>query len=167
MGAGFDTPECEECGHISQEHFQAFLEFTLKKARPTGGPLSIYLASPYSAASRQEERERFVMVAGMAGVLLLKGHIVYSPIAHSHPIRQACPDVSGNWEFWETIDRFFIGAMEALVVLRLHGWRESTGVTDELEIAKTLGKKIGYIDNGGTEIEWETALRTEQTEQTG
>ena len=33
MDAGFDTPECEACGHISQKHFQAFLKFVKKENR--------------------------------------------------------------------------------------------------------------------------------------
>lgn len=126
--------------------------------------MTIYLASPYTAATPQEEMERFIRAAAMAGVLMTMGHIVYCPIAHSHPIRQACPDVPGTWEFWKVVDEFFIDAMETLVVLRLPGWKESPGVTAELEIAAALKKQIGYIDDAGTEIEWDATSGIQQTD---
>jgi len=118
--------------------------------------MNIYLASPYTHENPDVEAERFVKACETAGRLIQAGHIVYCPIAHSHPIKECTKGMPGTWEFWQPIDHFFIRKLEAIVVLRLDGWRESVGVGGELLIGRTLVKPIGYVDYGSTEIEWET-----------
>jgi hypothetical protein len=117
--------------------------------------MRIYLASPYTHDDPEIERERFVKACETAGKLIQAGHIVYCPIAHSHPIKEATADLPGTWEFWKPIDDFFIGKMEALVILILPGWAQSKGVQGEIMIARPLGKQIGYIAYGETNIMWE------------
>jgi hypothetical protein len=55
-------------------------------------------------------------------------------------------DLPTDWPFWRRIDEHFIGLSEKLVVARMEGWEASHGVTDEIEIAKALGKPVEYID---------------------
>ena len=100
-----------------------------------------YLACPYSHPDKDIMERRFRTVTEIAGELLKKGEIVFSPITHFHPIAMACALPTG-WEFWKRIDEVYIGLCEKLRVLHLPGWETSTGVLAEIKIAKTLGKPI-------------------------
>jgi hypothetical protein len=71
------------------------------------------------------------------------GWNVFSPITHSHPL--ALCGLKGSWEFWQKIDVEYLILSERVVVLCLDGWKESTGVTAELEIARQLGIEILYM----------------------
>jgi hypothetical protein len=111
----------------------------------------IYLASPYSAkkpdGSLDHEimEQRFDAVCRHAGKMMNCGIVVYSPIAQCHPIavRVGLPR---TWDFWERFDRVMIQGASKLVILRLPGWRESTGVTAERKIAEELGIEITEVD---------------------
>lgn len=73
------------------------------------------------------------------------GNHVYSPISHSHPIAKVC-DLPLGWDYWGAVDRSFIEWADAVYVLMLDGWKGSTGVGAEIEIARSLGKDVSYIE---------------------
>lgn len=104
----------------------------------------IYLASPYSHPDPAVREGRFHEACKMAAVLMREGYLVFSPIAHSHPL-------AAGWglplvfDYWEAFDRRMIAACDELHVLQLPGWQESTGVQAEMEIAFELGKPVIYI----------------------
>jgi len=104
-----------------------------------------YLACPYSSTdpklkeSRCREADRVT-----AHLIATQGWNVFSPITHSHPL--ALCGLQGSWEFWQRIDIEYLLISERVVVLCLPGWRESVGVTAELDIAKQLGIPIIYMD---------------------
>lgn len=75
---------------------------------------------------------------------MLDGHVVFSPITHSHPIAMQC-ELPGDWEWWERIDRVFIEWADELWVFQLDGWQESEGVQAEIRIAKELGKVVRFV----------------------
>lgn len=104
----------------------------------------VYLASPYSHPDPAVVEARFEAVCRAAGRLMADGVLVYSPIAHTHPIavRSALPT---GWTYWERYDRAMIAACDHLTVLMLDGWDESRGVTAELAIAGELGRPVTYI----------------------
>jgi hypothetical protein len=103
----------------------------------------VYLASPYSHPDKAVMQKRFEDVCAAASGLMSRGALVFSPIAHTHPIA-----VSGclprGWDFWKLYDEVMIGHAEKVVVLTLEGWRESKGVAAEIEIAKQLGIPVEY-----------------------
>ena len=105
----------------------------------------IYLASPYSSKETGVEQSRFEIVCKVAAKLLAEGKYVFSPIAHTHPIALA-GKLPGNWEFWEGYDRALIKCCQKLIVVKISGWEESTGVNAEVKIAKELGIPVDYID---------------------
>ncbi len=73
------------------------------------------------------------------------GFSVFSPISQSHPIAEVC-DLPTGWEYWEALDRAYLGCCRRVVVLRLEGWEQSVGVTSELRIAKELAMPVTYVD---------------------
>ena len=74
---------------------------------------------------------------------MAQGHIVYSPISHSHPIAVQC-DLPLDYDHWEEADKAFIDWCDAVYVVRIPGWKKSTGVTKEIEYARSQGKGVIY-----------------------
>lgn len=104
----------------------------------------IYLAVPYSHNDEKIRLERFEKVNKMAGDLMKRGYIVFSPISHSHPIAVQ-NDLSLNFNFWEKFDKSFIEWCDEMFILTLDGWSSSKGVLAESQIAGMLNKPITYI----------------------
>ena len=75
--------------------------------------------------------------------MMSRGHYVFSPIAHTHPIA-----VSGgmdlDWTQWEYFDRWFLERCDELLVLMLPDWTLSKGVAAKMAIARELGKPVEY-----------------------
>ena len=107
--------------------------------------VKIYLASPYSHVSGDIRQERYEAVCMAASKILKQGHIVFSPIAHSHNIH-VVGGLPGGWDFWEKIDTAFIEWCDEFWVLMLPGWQDSRGIQAELSIAGRLGKAIRYLE---------------------
>lgn len=107
------------------------------------GEKVIYLASPYSHPDPLVREQRFKAVCEYAANLMKDGEMVYSPIAHSHPIAQF--GLPKEWEFWEQYDRFFISKCDELFVLMIDGWDKSKGVDAEIEIANELCVPVTYV----------------------
>ena len=104
----------------------------------------IYLATPYSHPDESVMEKRFLRACEIASDLMKQGMIVFSPIAHTHPIAVA-GSLPRGWVFWERFDREFIGASEKLIVAKMDGWEASSGVTREIQIAQELGKPVLYM----------------------
>ena len=104
----------------------------------------IYLASPYSHPDPVVRNQRFEEVCRLAATLMAQGKHVFSPIAHTLPIA-----LHGNlptgWDYWESLDRFWIGVCDEVIAMMLDGWRESVGVRAEIAIARELGKPVTYF----------------------
>lgn len=104
----------------------------------------IYLASPYSHEDPAVEHARFEAVVREAALMWRRGLVVFSPIAHSHPI--ALHGVSGAWEQWAAFDEAIIGACSELWVLKLQGWETSRGIAAEVGIAERLGLPVQHVE---------------------
>ena len=105
----------------------------------------IYLAVPYSHSDVHIRLYRFDKVNGAAAKLMREGNLVFLPISHTHPIAMA-GELPLGWEFWEAYDRTFIEWADEIHVLKLKGWNDSTGVINEIKIAKEMCKPVKYID---------------------
>jgi hypothetical protein len=84
--------------------------------------------------------------AGVQGRGRNHGHglTVIAPIAHSHPIADFLPIVRCDHDFWMSQDLPLLRAADSVAVLILEGWRESRGVTRELEFAASLNKLVRH-----------------------
>lgn len=105
----------------------------------------IYIASPYSDPDPKVMEQRFDAVCRYAGSLMQQGAVVYSPIAHCHPIAVRV-DLPRTWDFWGQFDRQMLSRATGVHVLKLPGWESSRGVDAEVKIAIELGLPVQYID---------------------
>lgn len=105
----------------------------------------VYLACPYSHVSPRIRQFRFEEVTKAAGMLIRNyGWNVFSPITHSHPLHELA-GLQGDWAFWKKIDTEYIELSHTVVVFCVPGWRHSTGVQAEIQIAKDRGISIKYL----------------------
>lgn len=105
----------------------------------------IYLASPYSHPDQNIRKLRFDQVCRVAAHLIAEGHIVFSPIAHSHPIANHMNNHNDS-DFWTKLDLSFLNSWaDEMIILMLDGYEKSEGIKREIEAAKKLSIPIKYI----------------------
>jgi len=105
----------------------------------------VYLAGPYAHNDPDVRETRYRLLTATAAKMMRDGTPVYSPITHNHPLA-TMNDMPTGWDFWRSMDEPMIEQCSELHVLMLPGWRESVGVTAEIEIAKRLGKVVRYVE---------------------
>ncbi|MFN9743864.1 MAG: DUF1937 family protein [Acidobacteriota bacterium] len=91
-----------------------------------------YLASPYTKCPLGQEAA-FSVAARAAAKLMEAGLIVYSPIAHSHPVATHGNLDALDGAFWLRQNQPMMEKMDGLIVLKLPGWEESEGVQIEID----------------------------------
>ena len=111
--------------------------------------LKIYLAIPYSYNPAQS----FAIANKVAAKLMSEGHLVYSPISHSHHIADHLPGhlrTDSHWwmqhdlpmiDWADELHVVLIGEMGDLLIA------ESVGVTLEIKHAQQTGKNIKFIEH--------------------
>ena len=109
------------------------------------GQQKIYLGCPYTHEHIAIRIHRFKQVSKFAAGLMGEGHLVFSPISHSH---QICieADLPVDYKYWEELDRSFLEWATCMVVLKLDGWEDSKGLEDEIAIMKYMGKEVIYME---------------------
>lgn len=114
-------------------------------------PRLVYLASPYSHSDPAVMEERYQKTIAAAAHLMKTGMVVFAPIVHSHEIgkrlgKQAGGAIDPNThEFWMHQDLPILKRCDQLIVLTLEGWRESKGVTEEIQFAKDNNIFVTYF----------------------
>lgn len=73
-----------------------------------------------------------------------KGHHIYSPIVHFHPMA-AMHSMPRDIDFWWDISKNMIERADAVWVLMLEGWQNSIGVMKEIELAEQLAIPVTYV----------------------
>ena len=144
---------------ISEDFYKYILEdllnqLTLGETMEKNG--YYYVAHPYSVfankesgqENRKELERQFILACDAAGWLMdpEQGFVVISPISHCHPIAEQ-HELPRNWAYWKRIDRTYIESSIGMIIVTNPGWRESEGVTEEIQIAKELGKPVYYLHN--------------------
>jgi len=103
----------------------------------------IYLAIPYSGMCPSS----YFQATRATAVLLKEGLNVFSPITHSHPLKEyGMPE---TWEFWEKIDYQYLDwADEVYVLIPDEGMEtvdNSVGVQAEITYAEQHGLPIRFV----------------------
>ena len=114
-----------------------------------------YLASPYSHSDPAVQEQRFRAACAAAAKLMSLGYVIFSPIAHTHPIALA-GNLPRGWDFWESQDQPLLEAATRLWVLTIDGWEQSKGIAAEIQFmrAKVI-KPIAYLNPEATAIQYE------------
>jgi len=105
----------------------------------------IYLGCPYSHPDPAIVQKRFEYVTRVAGALMKRGYVVFSPITHSHPIAML-EKMPGTWEFWAEQDLHILALCDELHVLELPGWQQSVGLRAEINAAVHAGLRVKRWD---------------------
>jgi hypothetical protein len=101
----------------------------------------IYIAGPYTnnapknhreSASTEKRLARFAATTEVAKKLIERGEIVFSPLTMTHPIDVRMINDPGS-AFWVSFDEAFMTHCRRLIVVKLPGWDESSGVKREIE----------------------------------
>jgi hypothetical protein len=87
---------------------------------------------------------RFDLACHAAALLLLEQKVVYSPIVHCHPI-VVRHDMPRDFGFWMSLNIHMLERSDYLYVLQIEGWRESRGVSAEIEHAGKKGIPICWM----------------------
>lgn len=106
----------------------------------------IYLASPYSHSQKHIRLERWHKITHIGARLIQKGYHVFGPITESHCYSEVTDGIGKGWDFWKEHDELMLSKCDELWVVTLDGWKESVGVTAEIEYAKKHKMPIKYIE---------------------
>ena len=104
-----------------------------------------YLASPYSSPAPAVRHLRYTQAVRAAAFLMRQGHVVFSPIAHSHNIEMMGLPEPQSGHFWQQQDEPMLMTASRLLVLMLPGWSESKGIEWERRLAEKLGMPVSFI----------------------
>ena len=109
----------------------------------------VYVGCPYTSKDPKEVEDRVRCATKLAAYMMSKGHVVFSPLTHSHTIADFLPPEDRfSQEFWMGQDLPMLEECDVLLVLRLPGWEESRGLRTEMQEAQRLGKYILWVDPG-------------------
>lgn len=101
-----------------------------------------YLACPIRVMN-PDDHVSFGHRRDMNGHLLLamarQGFTCYSPLLHWLSV---APSMGEDWETWKKVSLDMIDASSRIIVIALPGWRESVGVTAEIQHAGKTGKNV-------------------------
>lgn len=109
-----------------------------------------YLASPYRNPLDRSDlktcEDRYQGALKATAQLMQEGHIVFSPIVHSHKLADHMPsDLRFSDGFWMEQDLAVLRHCSNLTVLMLDGWEKSKGVAEEMAFARRHGIPVGFL----------------------
>ena len=110
----------------------------------SGKEKRIYLASPYTHEDEETMVFRYEGAVQATAILINKGFLVFSPIAHCHPIAVA-HTLPRDYKFWQDYSTsFLLHWAEAVIVLLLPEALNSKGVQAEIVVALEAGLPVYY-----------------------
>jgi len=106
--------------------------------------LDVFVSSPYSDPDQNVIEERVKVAQRYVAQLASNDILAFSVLAYIHPILKDHP-LPTDYEFWKDLCVRGMEMCEVVHVLCIEGWEDSVGVQDEIEIARSLKKRIVYI----------------------
>ena len=107
----------------------------------------IYLASNYTKHPHGIN-EAYKDVSIEAARLVEAGFVVFSPIAHSHPVAVFGGLDPRNHELWMRQCRVMLPRVDCLVALKFLGWETSVGMAEEIKLMQEMGKPVFFMEPG-------------------
>lgn len=112
----------------------------------------VYLAGPYSHPDKHVQQIREVLHNDYTFLIYdVYKQPVFGPITQSAVLAENY-NLSGAYDYWKQMDRMMVRKCDAVWVIAIPGWKESIGVTDELNLARKLKKEILFIEEKEGEI---------------
>lgn len=105
----------------------------------------IFISSPYTHKDTQITEDRVIMVSKFSAKLVSEGYVAISPIVYGHTLLKF-HDMPSDWQFWKNYCETFILKCDKVIVLKLDGWEDSTGVKGEIEFAKLHNIPVEYVE---------------------
>lgn len=105
----------------------------------------IFVSAPYTDPDKQVIDYRMKMVSLYCAQLLKQGENCLTPLTHGTCIFKYTT-LPSDFEFWKKMSYGMLKASSKMHVLKLDGWKESTGVKAEIEFAILNKIEISYID---------------------
>lgn len=103
-----------------------------------------YVATPYTKYEAGTDMAWNDACVAMAA--LLKMNVpAFSPIVHCHPVAHIGRLDALDQKAWMRLNARFLGAASALVVVRMPGWDESSGVEEEINHFLSARKPIFHL----------------------
>ncbi len=106
----------------------------------------IYLAGPYTHQDKAIIQQRIDENAAAVAYFMntAKNIYLFSPVLQCFHVANR-HDLPHEFSFWADRDFFMIKKSSAMWVLTLDGWRESYGLSQELEYAESINRDIFYV----------------------
>lgn len=105
-----------------------------------------YLATPYSKYEGGNLALAFRDAARLAAQLMQAGVIVYSPIAHTHPLAIYGDIDPLDHDIWLLFDEIMMARCDVLIVAQMNGWKESKGIDYEVRFFAERKRTIFMLD---------------------
>lgn len=105
-----------------------------------------YLASPYTHKNKEIQKKRLKDISIIGSELTKKGVLCIHPIASSATLVKH-GSMKGCFDTWATLDLEYVRRCDAVLVADLDGWKESIGVTAEIEYARSHSKGVFILDH--------------------
>ena len=97
----------------------------------------IYLAAPYTSPDPIVRNSRVELASIIAARLMDEDYVVFSPITHGHSVANHLYYRNAHsHDFWMRQCLPMVKFCDWLIVLPIHGWRESRGIAEEMAFAK-------------------------------
>ena len=104
----------------------------------------MYLAAPYSRVDDKHIFMEKFMKFSARYMMEKRVHIV-SPLFNHYSMIHV-PEMETDWNAWGAYSEDLLTRCDGLIVLCLPGWKESSGVQAEIDIANKHGILVSFID---------------------
>jgi hypothetical protein len=107
----------------------------------------IYIASPYTSVLPNKnginvmQRRYEVVMEFVANNLEMP---FFSPILYCHEMAKKY-ELPKTFGYWQKLNHHYIDISTEVWVLKMNGWEESKGVSDEIQYATEIGKNVIYV----------------------
>lgn len=108
----------------------------------------IYIASPYTHDDTEVMQRRYEAVLRYCAHKTQHRVVIYSPIVHFHEMAKHF-SLPRDIHYWREANMTMLRISKHMEVLKLPGWEDSEGISDELEATEMLYLHVEWID--GTE----------------
>lgn len=109
----------------------------------------IFISAPYSHLDPEVVQLRVDLVCHYAAKLFNEGKVPFSPVIIGHTISGVAKNISVKSSDWEAYSRESLIVCTQVHVLTLPGWEDSSGVANELAVAREYNKPVILVDGYG------------------